>query len=106
MKIKMTDGTELSVKRLNRSIGNSDQVAESLMITFGKSVTLDDVTKAITEKTVGDFTVVHRGKAVACLFQDTEYKGYSIQNFTEDTNDDETTVNAFLVKFVEAKVEE
>ena len=100
MKIKMTDGTELSVKRLNRSIGNSDQVAESLMITFGKSVTLDDVTTAITENTVGDFTVIREG------FEDAQYKGYSIQNFTEDTNDDETTVNAFLVKFVEAKVEE
>lgn len=93
MKIKMTDGTELSIVRMNRSIGNSDQVAESLMITFGKTVTLDNVTAAITEDTVGEFTVVREG------FEDKKYTGYSIQNFTEDTSAEDTTVNAFLVKF-------
>ena len=92
MKIKMSNGTELTVARLNRTIGNSDQVAETLMINFGKNVTLDDVVAAITEDTVKEFTVVREG------FEDKKYTGYSIQNFTEDTSAEDTTVNAFLVK--------
>lgn len=93
MKIVLNDKSELNVSRINMNITNSPDVSSSLMITFKKNTSIEEVNNKINDDTIKSFTLVRDD----C--DDKVYEGYSIQNISEDSLEDGDTVNLFLIKF-------
>lgn len=91
MKIILANEVEVSVNRISRNI-DVDTNKEQFMITFSKSVTLEDVAEKLADDTCKEFTLKRDGS------EDVVYSGYDLQNISESISDESENVMATLTK--------